>query len=138
MENRIKKMTTPKALLINVIWLSALLAAGYYVLDWIDPYKEELEIIRNPNKIELSKEMGLDASISSVLSDRGTAYVKLGDSRDIFIVHSRNYDYNEPWLDDFLQVGDHLLKNKNSDTLWIGRGNDKYYFVIGEFINEKK
>jgi len=137
MESKIKKAATPKALLKNVIWLSILLIVAYYVLQWVNPYKEELMIIRNPNQIELTKKMGINTSISSIVSDRGTAFVRLTNSQDIFIQHSRNYDYKTPWLNDFLQVGDNLIKNKNSDTLWIERGVDKYYFVIGKFINEK-
>jgi len=136
MENKLRKMTTPKALLINVIWLSVLLVGGYYVLRWVN--KNKLDELRDPDRVLLTKRMSVEAKTVAVLSDRGFALLELDNSQKISIEHSRNYDYSTPWLNDFLQVGDHLLKNKNSDTLWIKRGVDKYYFVIGEFINEKK
>lgn len=134
----IKKAATPKALFMNMIWLSALLTTGYFVLQWIDPYDEKAMEKRASNYKVLEKQIGLDVIIKNVYDHRGASGIEVNDSLGYFIKHSRNYDYNEPWLDDFLQVGDHLLKSKNSDTLWIERESSKYYFVIGEFINEKK
>jgi hypothetical protein len=138
MENKIKKAINPKALFKNIVGLSILLIGGYFVLQLVNPYEKELAIINNPNSIQLTNKIPINAKVNSVISDRGVSFIKLDNSKDIFIQHSRNYDYEEPWLNKFLQVGDYLLKNKNSDTLRIKRGADKYYFVIGEFINENE
>ena len=47
-----------------------------------------------------------------------------------------NYDYKTYFIGDYLISGDSILKPANSDTLFIYRGDKKYYFILEKRINE--
>ncbi len=49
---------------------------------------------------------------------------------------SRNEQYENSFIGDFLRVGDELLKSPTSDTIYIIRDRVEFYFVLGEIINE--
>ena len=56
--------------------------------------------------------------------------------RKEYLYSSRNYDYKPYNLYDFLQLGDSIVKPKNSLDLYIHRKENVYYFKLGEYINE--
>lgn len=70
--------------------------------------------------------------------NRGAVYFDLANANRFSVLASDNFDYSPSSLDRFIETGDSIFKPKNSDTLYIYRNNDKYYFVLGEFINKKK
>lgn len=125
-----------KRVFVNLIWLLFTILAFYLLNEYVFENKE-LDIIRDPNNIVLTEEMQLDSKIISLLTDRAVSYAKLSDSITIVIVPTRNFDYDSPWLHDFLKPGDVLTKRANSDTLWVKRGQKEYYFVLGKHINRK-
>jgi hypothetical protein len=69
--------------------------------------------------------------------NRGAVYFDLANANRFSVSASDNFDYSPSSLDKFIETGDSIFKPKNSDTLYIYRNNDKYYFVLGEFINKK-
>lgn len=79
----------------------------------------------------------LSGIVQKVRPNRGTIYFDLANSKQFSTVESYNYDYSPFAIDEFIETGDSIFKPKNSDTLYIYRNNDKYYFVLGEFINKK-
>ena len=106
---------------------------------------------RKEDKIEDRKKMELWAQyphlkftdtlygvIKKFEADRGALRIDLLDKRKVCLQHSRNYEYDKYCINDFVRNGDTLVKNKNSDTIFIHRENKKYYFILGEFIVLKK
>jgi hypothetical protein len=49
---------------------------------------------------------------------------------------SRNYKYIPFHLNEFLQTGDSIVKKYSTDTLWIYRKDEKFYFCLGKIVNE--
>lgn len=71
-----------------------------------------------------------------VQSERSSAFGKLKDGKKIFFFDSDNYSYTPYALNKFLEVGDSIVKNEQSDTLYIYRDEKKYYFVLGKTIGK--
>jgi hypothetical protein len=78
----------------------------------------------------------VDGSITSVIDNRGVSLIDLGYKK-IALKHSRNYNYKTFELCYFLEFNDSISKKKNSDTLFIFRGTQEYYFILGKEIGEK-
>lgn len=91
-----------------------------------------------------SNSVNWDTSFNGVLTNlrqyKGFTYVLLEKEKEYWrIDNSRNYDYNEAAIADFIREGDVLLKNKCSDTLFIVRKNQRFHFLIGDALyNSKK
>ncbi len=47
-----------------------------------------------------------------------------------------NFQNNPYFLGDFLIIGDFILKPANTDTLYVFRGEQKYFFVLEKRINK--
>lgn len=75
----------------------------------------------------ISKETILNSKIIEIISDRGT-FITLRDCTFCASPGAINLNYSPSDLGYFLEIGDSLFKNKNSDTLYIFRNNKKYYF----------
>ncbi|WP_120275738.1 hypothetical protein [Mangrovibacterium diazotrophicum] len=73
--------------------------------------------------------------ITDLYTDRGACFVTSG-SKKIFLHNSANSLYRQRFLQDNLSIGDSIVKKSWTDSLFIFRGNSKYYFVLGKLINE--
>jgi len=71
---------------------------------------------------------------SSYFNNRGVNFTTSKNEKFFFPV-LWNYDYEEPNLIRFVQIGDSINKQKDSDTIYIYRNNQEFYFVIGKVIN---
>jgi hypothetical protein len=78
----------------------------------------------------------LNGVLVRVQSERSSAFGKLKDGRKIFLFDSDNYSYMPYALNKFLEVGDSIVKNEKSDTLYIYRNQSLYYFLLGESIEK--
>jgi hypothetical protein len=65
----------------------------------------------------------------------GRAYLSLENGEKISINGSMNENYSPQVIDEFIETGDYLFKRKDSDTVFIKRRNNGYYFIIGKTIN---
>ena len=86
----------------------------------------------------ISREKALNDRIIDLFTERGVSYVLTRDSIKYSFRSSANYDYKNYYLTDFLQEGDSLVKKRKSDTLYIYRDNERYYFIHGKDINQEK
>lgn len=59
-----------------------------------------------------------------------------GDVKNEYLYGSKNFDLSPSDLFDFLKINDSIVKPPNSLELYIYRGNEKYYFKLGEYINK--
>lgn len=85
-----------------------------------------------------------ETEISGILTfatqNRGEISLRVLQSKEkkYFISSSRNYDYEPYDLENFVQGGDSIYKPSSSDTLYIYRGDKKYFFIINKDINYRK
>lgn len=84
-----------------------------------------------------SKKVIMDSAFSGVLikkeSEGNDVFVLFEkDSMYWLINSSSNYLYEKPYLEEFLEKGDSISKNKCSDTLYIKRKHHLFYFIIGD------
>ena len=86
-------------------------------------------------KLALAK--AIDATIVTVSTYQSVALVELDNGEKCMIVDTRNYEYQPYLIQDFLQIGDHLKKTMNSDTLMVERGGQMFTFVIGKTLHQE-
>ena len=75
--------------------------------------------------------------ISDTYITKGASFLTFITGEKIFLPVSVNYLYEPSYLDDNLQIGDTLFKNRKSDTIFIKNHPKDIYFVLGDFINKK-
>ena len=90
---------------------------------WQNKYKEYPVLMKNDT---------LNGKILKYFSERGYCYIVVADSIKYRVEYSENYKYKPYVFCDFIQIGDSLFKKKLSDTLYIYRNDEKYYFEIGK------
>ena len=74
--------------------------------------------------------------IIQLKTDKGACFVTL-EKQKIFLKTSGNYMYPEVYLDRIVSVGDIIEKKSGSDSVFVTKGELKYYFLHGAFINKK-
>ena len=93
------------------------------------------QIIKVGSPIEIKLSTELDEIVTDVYSLRSRAYVQVENKEErIKIDYSRNYDYEPAELNEFLEIGDKIIKNKCSDTLHIFRNESRFFFLIGDIL----
>ena len=117
-------------LLLLFVGVPMILLFGYFYtktsfkyLNYLDRENHKYSMVRSIDKV-----IGVT---DSVYSSRGGSFVTLKDSSKIWFEVSRNKTYKKYLLCDFLQKNDSLVKQINSDTLFIYRDRKLYYFVLG-------
>ncbi len=122
-----------KIVKIGILIILLLLIVYKAIKDTREGNKDAKEI---RNEYPLSDNSNFNGSIRNVIDNKGVSLIDLGNKK-IAIKQSRNYNYEIFELSDFLEVNDSISKKKNSDTLYIYRGNHQYYFLFGKEIGEK-
>lgn len=73
-----------------------------------------------------------DERVIDIFEEKGNTYLLITNKKNRYkLEESRNYDYESPFLYDFLKENDRVIKNKCSDTIYIERSSKKYHFLIG-------
>jgi hypothetical protein len=123
-------------LLTIFIGVPIILISGYFytkysfkALDYLQRENKKYSLVKNQDKVQ--------GVLQSVYSDRGGSFVTLRDSTKIWFEVSENEQYEKHLLCDFLQHNDSLVKNLNSDTLFIYRHKKLYCFKLGQLKNRK-
>lgn len=98
--------------------------------------KDELEQIWQRYEI-IEKQDNLSGQVIVIGCDKGASMVSLSNGNEVIIPNSRNYDYEKFELCCFINIGDSIVKKANNDTIYIHRGDNKYYFVHRENIGTK-
>lgn len=78
-----------------------------------------------------------NGTVQSIEKWKGSSFILVNDKK-IHLWGSHNYLYSPQSLVSFIKVGDSLLKDKGTDTLYIFRNDERYYFRLGKFINKHK
>jgi hypothetical protein len=69
--------------------------------------------------------------VTNMYEDRGLGFINFSDTLKICLPYAENLKYKPHLLANFLQYGDSIAKNKNSDTLLIFRKNQRFVFILG-------
>lgn len=89
--------------------------------------------VGNPTEIKLSTK--LDEIVTDVYPLKSSIYVQVENKKErVTIDYSRNYDYDPIELNEFMKIGDRIVKNKCSDTLYIFRNNERFFFLIEDVL----
>ncbi|SMO62185.1 hypothetical protein SAMN06265379_103410 [Saccharicrinis carchari] len=70
------------------------------------------------------------------IRNNGVTFVKLNNGRELKLPSSYNYAYNDEFLGVFIRRGDYVVKNSSSDSIFIHRDDQCYYFILGKRIEE--
>ena len=124
---------------VGIIISILVLVIGYVINNHFNPYKKQINWLEQeiPKYHLLDSQDSIRGRVKSVFSTRGFAYIVLQDSQRIAIGVSRNGNYKESFIGDFLKSGDDLHKVSRTDTFYIYKDNLNHYFVLGKIINEK-
>jgi hypothetical protein len=87
--------------------------------------------------VETTYEDAYEGRVESCTDYKGYGYVILANKKKYWFPNSRNYNYTPFTLSEFLQVGDVITKNKNSQDLIIDREGRQYIFIIGKDIKKE-
>ncbi len=120
-----------------IIIISTIIIAAFLFF-FISPKFLSITQKENMDYSDIDKTMSIAGKVIKVYEDKGFTFVTLADSLKIWLPHSRNYDYDYPYLNGFMLKGDSIEKAPNNDTLKIFRKSKQYYFVLGKFINQSK
>jgi len=82
----------------------------------------------------LEKNSAISGIVIHFFTKHGHVYVTFTDSVKCLIAHSINYNYRPYFIDNFIDIGDSLVKYTGSDTLFIYKNEEKHYFIIGESV----
>jgi len=91
---------------------------------------QEYKIIKEQTKLN-----GVVVKIEHITSN---SLINLNNCEKFWINPLYNLTYNPPDFYDFIQINDSVYKKENDDTLFICRGNKKYFFIINFYKNSKR
>jgi hypothetical protein len=78
----------------------------------------------------------VEGVISKAKSNRGGVFIELTTGKRVLILSVNNYNYKPPAIDDFIEVGDSIVKPPYVDTLYVHRKERIYFFKIGKDIDK--
>ncbi|HMM04298.1 hypothetical protein [Dysgonomonas sp.] len=98
------------------------------------PLLKDIKVNTEINGIISAKELSLN------IYNKGSYLIDLADVTKFALYGtSRNYKYEpEPDLNRFVKVGDSISSQVKSDSIFVYRDNQKYYFIFGKIINKKE
>lgn len=142
MEN--KYLIMNKLRLFGIIFLLLIIILGISIII-INRSDSIANLYKLREKYPLLKEQGDILSLSGVVTkkdfsnnlySRGTYLIDLTDGTKFALYGTtRNYLYESSDLTNFLYIGDSIYKPYSSDSIFIYRGDQKYYFILGKMIN---
>lgn len=88
----------------------------------------EMVNIGSPTEYQIKR--GFQGTVTSKFINKNYVYVGLTDKENKQeIRNAYNYAYEPSQLINFIEIGDQIKKNECSDTVYINRGKDKFYFI---------
>ncbi len=78
----------------------------------------------------------ITGTVISSIARKGSVVVEFKNSKRYQLPASENENYNPYYINDFIQEGDSLSKVAFSDTLYIYRNNQLYYFVLNRVVRK--
>jgi len=101
----------------------------------IDMQKEE-EISKQYPLIKSNDETEIYGILESFSMKHNFTRITLTDGKKYGIAWAYNRNYDPPYMFDFLDYGDLLIKESYCDTLWVISDDEVFYFVLYNDIGE--
>jgi hypothetical protein len=96
----------------------------------VEKHNKEYEYVKNTTIVfDIVKEN---------IADKGTSSVTTVSGKKIWFDGACNDNYYPSFLDNFIQIGDTIIKNSGSDTLFIHRNKKEFYFVLNKNVEKSK
>lgn len=135
--------------IIGVIILLGLFLFSFYYFVVLDRQNAQQEATEQIDNYPLLKNIKNSLSINGVIIkknlslnryNKGSYMMELSNGVKFALYGtSRNYEYEpEPDLNRFVKVGDSISAQVKSDSIFVYRDNQKYYFIFGKIINKKE
>ena len=109
----------------------ALVILGFLFATWLlFRYQEE----RFGDYKSSDNSISYEGEIIEIQRNRGYLFLKLRTGSKYSLKWASNDCYNPKRIWGFLKEGDFLRKPQNTDSLYVIRGAQKFYFILGEDI----
>ena len=120
----------------NLVYVFILLAISSIIgILCMETYVDKLN---NEYSIDIRDEGNINSSVIKIIPWHGVTNIQLSNNKKYWIDHSYNYKYDNNFIGDNLNIGDSIIKNSNSDSLWIISSNGEFVFLVGEWLNKSK
>jgi len=130
--NNSKVMSRKKKIIIGIL----IGLIGIIIISIIED--NYLENLKKEYSNDIRDESNINAKVISIIPWHGVTFIYLSNNKKYWIDNSRNYNYDNIFIDDNINVGDSIMKKSNSDSLWIKSSKGELVFVVGEWINKPK
>jgi len=125
-----KNIYKTKSTIVFIILFVSLSIIGIYIMNfYVDDLNQEYSF-------DIRDESNINAKVINIIPWHGITNIHLSNDNKYWIDNSRNYNYDNIFIDDNINVGDSIIKNNNSDSLWIISSKGKFVFVVGDWINK--
>jgi len=99
---------------------------------------KHINILNKEYSICLADAKNENALIIEKRDWHGTYFIKLSNGNKYWVPDSRNYDYEEYDIEDYLVNGNIIVKKRGIDSLLIITPEGKFVFIISKHINKNK
>lgn len=86
-------------------------------------------------KVDFAKEYS--GIVTSAEPYQSICDIEIDKGSNIMLYFSINYKNKPIYLNRFIQQGDSIYKPKESDSIYIFRNGEEYYFILGKLINDQ-
>jgi len=76
--------------------------------------------------------------VENKYSNRGGIYLLLNNGNKILLLTVNNYNYSPSAIDDFIMIGDSIVKQSNSGIIHVFRNKKYYRFIMDKDIKKEK
>ena len=125
------KYKTKNTLIFIILFVSISIIGIYIMNAYVDNLNQEYSI-------DIRDESSIKVRVIGIILWHGVTFIHLSNDKKYWIDNSRNYNYDNIFIDDNINVGDSIIKNNKSDSLWIKSPEGTFVFVVGESINKDK
>lgn len=141
------KSRTFKIIKIIVIVIIVIIGNGYFIYNLVNN-EDKKTIERNFKNInkefnQIQKSDILKHKIIHVVppelygNAKTRTFLILNDNQKISIVSKENKLYELSYLSDYIKEQDSISKRRNSDTLFVFRNDEKKYFLLALFPDQR-
>ena len=67
---------------------------------------------------------------------KGMSIIKLASGKEIIFMALENFNYTKNDIDDFIEIGDTIIKKKCGDSIYIKKENINYGWIISDAFDE--
>jgi len=122
-----------KTLFIIGIIVVIILSVVFTIVD-----KNHIDKLNSDYSISIAETANENSLIIDKKDWHGAYFITLKNKKKYWIDDSRNYKYINYDIEDYLEIGNIIIKKEGIDSLWIESPEGTFVFVVGESINKDK